>query len=106
MFNRHQRSNKGFGAALGYESIEFLTKKAAKLGYRVAIKDSPWAIENKSERDMAFLKRYILDIKKSLYHLDQVDMDILKKWYLDKRNSLTNKKVRVHVGHKDILIHR
>ena len=106
MFNRHQRSNKGFGAALGYESIEFLTKKAAKLGYRVAIKDSPWAIENKSERDMAFLKRYILDIKKSLYHLDQVDMDILKKWYLDKMNSLTNKKVRVHVGHKDILIHR
>ena len=80
-FNNHQRSDKGFGNALGHKSIESLRKKADKLDLNITVADSPWIIKNKSEKDTAFMKRYLLDIRKSLFHMEGIDKNILRKWY-------------------------
>ena len=103
-FNNHQRSDKGFGNALGYKSIESLRKKSVKLNLNITVADSPWIIKNKSEKDTAFMKRYLLDIRKSLFHMEGIDKNILRKWYEDKKYDLENKKIRLYVGHNDVLL--
>ena len=97
-------SDKGFGKALGYKSISFVTQRAKKLGYTVKTADSPWVVSNKSNQDILFLKRYILDIKKTLYHMEGIDRSMLRLWYSEKLDQILNKKIKVHVGHKDLLI--
>ena len=103
-FNNHQRSDKGFGNALGHKSIEYLRKKAGKLNLNITVADSPWIIKNKSEKDTVFMKRYLLDIRKSLFHMEGIDKNILRKWYEDKKYDLENKKIKLYVGHNDILL--
>ena len=105
-FNNHQRSDKGFGKALGYKSIEFIKQKAGKLNLNITVKDSPWIIKNKFDKDKVFMKRYLLDIKKSLFHMEGIDKDILRKWYQDKKSQIDNKKIQLYVGHNDILLYK
>jgi hypothetical protein len=56
-FNNHQRSDKGFGNALGYKSIESLRKKADKLDLNITVADSPWIIKNKSVKDTGIYEK-------------------------------------------------
>ena len=105
-FNNHQQSDKGFGIALGYKSIDYIKKKVNKLGLKIEITNSPWIVRNKLQDDIIFMKRYLLDIKKSLFHMDGIDKTMLRQWYADKHESIECKKVKLLVGHKDILIHK
>ena len=72
----------------------------------IKIKESPWQIKNHSEMDKIFLNRYILDTKKSLFHMEGIDRKILKLWYEQKKYEIDNKKISLYVGHNDILIKR
>ena len=105
-FNKHQSYDKGFGKALGYKSIDYVNKKANELGYEIKIADSPWIIQNESLDDIIFLKRYVSDIKKSLFHMDGIDRSMLRRWYKDKIDIITNKAIKVQVGHKDLLLYK
>jgi len=105
-FNKHQSYDKGFGKALGYKSIDYVSKKARELGYKIKIADSPWIIQNESLDDIIFLKRYVSDIKKSLFHMDGIDRSMLTRWHNDKIDSITNKSIKVQVGHKDLLLYK
>ena len=105
-FNKHQSYDKGFGEALGYKSIDYVNKKASELGYKIKIADSPWIIQNESLDDIIFLKRYVSDIKKSLFHMDGIDRSMLRRWYNDKIDTITNKTIKVQVGHKDLLLYK
>ena len=105
-FNKHQSYDKGFGKALGYKSIDYVNKKAKELGYKIKIADSPWIIQNESSDDITFLKRYVLDIKKSLFHMDGIDRSMLRHWYDDKIDNISNKTIKVQVGHKDLLLYK
>ena len=81
-----------------------MRKKAGKLNLNITVADSPWIIKNKSEKDIVFMKRYLLDIRKSLFHMEGIDKNILRKWYEDKKYDLENKKIKLYVGHNDILL--
>ena len=105
-FNNHQQSDKGFGMALGYKSINYIKKKANKLGLEIKIRNSPWIVKNESQDDTVFMKRYLLDIKKSLFHMDGIDKKMLRQWYADKSKNIECNKVKLTVGHKDMLIHK
>ena len=85
-FNKHQSYDKGFGKALGYKSIDYVSKKARELGYEIKIADSPWIIQNES--------------------LDDIDRSMLTHWHNDKIDSITNKSIKVQVGHKDLLLYK
>ena len=41
---------------------------------------------------LLFMKRYILDIKKSLFHMDGIDKTMLRQWYFDKCKNIDTKK--------------
>ena len=105
-FNNHQQSDKGFGLALGYKSIEYISNKANKVDLTVTTKNSPWVIKNLSEKDKIFMQRYILDTKKSLFHMEGIDRNILKLWYEQKKYAIENIKISLYVGHNDILIQK
>ena len=90
----------------GTKSIEFIKQKADKLNLNITVKDSPWIIKNKFDKDKVFMKRYLLDIKKSLFHMEGIDKDILRKWYQDKKSEIDNKKIQLYVGHNDILLYK
>ena len=105
-FNKHQSYDKGFGKALGYKSIDYVKKKAKELEYKIKIADSPWIIQNESSDDIIFLKRYVSDIKKSLFHMDGIDRSMLRHWYNHKIESISNKTIKVQVGHKDLLLYK
>ena len=105
-FNKHQSYDKGFGKALGHKSIDYVNKKAKELGYMIKIADSPWIIKNESMDDIIFLKRYVSDIKKSLFHMDGIDRSMLRRWHNDKIDCITNKSIKVQVGHKDLLLYK
>ena len=105
-FNNHQTSDKGFGLALGFKSIEYISKKARDENLEISIKDSPWIIKNLTEEDKIFMKRYILDIKKSLFHMEGMDRTALTIWHKQKKYEIENKKISLYVGHNDILIQK
>ncbi|MEL0172650.1 MAG: hypothetical protein VW871_03755, partial [Gammaproteobacteria bacterium] len=65
-----------------------------------------WNIVNSNEKDKYFMRRYILDIKKALYHMEGIDRSMLSEWYLNKKECIYHKKLKLCVGHKDILITR
>ena len=62
--------------------------KAKKLGYRVTKKESAWNIVNSNEKDKYFMRRYVLDIKKALYHMEGIDRSMLNEWYLNKHDEV------------------
>lgn len=43
-FNRHQRSEKSLGRALGPDAARYLIGRLRRLGYRVAVAASPWRL--------------------------------------------------------------
>ena len=88
------------------EDESLIEKKANKLGLKIQIRNSPWIVRNKLKDDILFMKRYILDIKKSLFHMDGIDRTMLRQWHSDKCKSIEQKKIKLLVGHKDILIHK
>ena len=63
-------------------------------------------IKNRFDKDKVFMKRYILDVKKSLFNMEGIDKDILRKWYQDKKSKIDNKKIQLYVGHNDILLYK
>lgn len=103
-FNNHQRMDKGFGSALGFKSIDFVKRCAVKKDMNIIIKNAPWIINNKSNKDKTFMNRYLLDVKKALFHMEGIDKDILRKWFNEKKNDIENKSIKLYVGHQDILI--
>jgi hypothetical protein len=44
LVNRHQRTDKGFGPALGPAATAFAARRLARLGYRVRAASSPWRL--------------------------------------------------------------
>ena len=105
-FNKHQRRDKGFGAALGLQSIDFVNRYSIKQGMKVNTKNSPWIVNNKTNKDKTFMNRYLLDIKKALFHMEGIDKDILRKWYKDKKSDIEKKSIKLYVGHQDMLIYK
>ncbi len=105
-FNNHQRMDKGFGMALGSRSIDFIKKNAAKHEVNFTMKNSPWIIFNRSKRDKEFMNRYISDVKKALFYMEGIDRDILRNWYKEKKFHIDSKRIKLYVGHQDILLHK
>ena len=38
--------------------------------------------------------------------MDGIDRSMLRRWHNDKIDSITNKSIKVQVGHKDLLLYK
>ncbi len=105
-FNDNQMTQKSMGVALGFTAIDYLKNRAKKLNMKIKMCKSPWLIDNKSLVNRKFILRYLLDVKKSLFCMEGIDKDILRKWYIDKKKCIDKKEISLLVGHQDILLYK
>ena len=103
-FNKHQIQDKGFGIALGENSIRYIESIANKNSYVYTKKDSSWKINSFNIQGKSFQEKYLKIILTALKNDDITDKDILKLWFSKRMQSIKHIKSKLIVGHNDILI--
>ena len=97
-FNRHQRTDKGLGEALGPTAIAAMQKAFSARGYQVLTADSPWVLG----REAADLqRRFILGMAGAVDAAGEIAGDDLTTWR-DMRLALCDR-ATCEVGHRDLL---
>ena len=103
-FNNHQLQDKGFGNALGKNSLRYIESIAKKKSYVYLKKDSPWKIGSSNKKDLLFQKKYLNMMLNTLKNDGRTQKDILKPWYEKRVKDLKRVSSKLVVGHNDILI--
>jgi SAM-dependent methyltransferase len=97
--NRHQRTDKGFGPALGPEAAPALATLLEGLDYRVALRPSPWRLgSEQAELQAALLAGWV----EAARQLDPESGDRLEGWSADRRRLIERRESRLRVGHWDL----
>ena len=98
-FNRHQRGDKGFGAALGPRAAAHLESALASRGYRIERADSSWRLDHtQSALQDAFLHGMMAPVAE----VSDLGRDALDAW-LDFRLGKVRDGGQLVVGHIDLL---
>lgn len=97
--NRHQRTDKGFGRALGPDAAPALATLLERLGYRVALRPSPWRLgSEQAEMQAALLAGWV----EAARQLDPEPGAWLESWSADRRRLIERRESRLRVGHWDL----
>lgn len=97
--NRHQRTDKGFGPALGPEATTALTASLQGLGYRVLIRPSPWRLgPTHTALQMALLEGWIEVVRA----MAGDSIDWLETWAVQRRRWIEQGESYLRVGHQDL----
>lgn len=97
-FNLDQRTDKGFGLALGPDSAAVMQRRFTQAGFRVYSADSPWVLDG---ADQAMLAALITGIASAVAHHPNIEASALEDWVqfrLANADSGT-----CIVGHSDVL---
>ncbi|MES5099063.1 class I SAM-dependent methyltransferase [Agrobacterium sp. BA1120] len=99
-FNQHQRSDKGFGPALGPDASDHLSTLCRAQGFSVKTAESPWQLGP----DMAQLQTdFLAGLQRPIHEIGNTDDDAFNEW-LEFRLSHTDVEGSVCiVGHTDFL---
>lgn len=98
-FNAHQKTDKGFGAALGPDAADTAISLFQKAGYQVNTTQSDWVGRSS---DKAFQKM-LLDGWYGAASEIMPDQEIkFKDWLAERFNLIENSDASLFVGHKDI----
>ena len=98
--NRHQRSNKGFGPALGPTAAAACAAQLAALGYRVESCASDWRID----AEQAALGTALIDgWVRAASEVAPDRSAALQAWGEARAGSLARGAVELVVGHRDVL---
>ena len=97
LFNAHQQSDKGMGAALGPDATEALRQAFTEHGYRVMTGPSPWVV-GAQHQDM----RAMLDDgwASAVGETGKLNVDVLASWQRQRQSAPDATTV---VGHQDLL---
>jgi hypothetical protein len=98
-FNRHQRSDKGFGAALGPEAAPFLAARFEVVGCRVELAESDWRID--AAREPALLRAFLDGLISAAREVE--DDAALSLWAELRRRQAGDGRLALRVGHLDLL---
>lgn len=99
-FNQHQRSDKGFGPALGPDATEHLRLAFENLRYRITVATSPWVMgPEDSALQIAFLK----GLEQPLSEIGSLTTDQMRTWLDFRLEAVTKTGSSCVVGHADIL---
>lgn len=93
-FNRHQRTDKGFGPALGPAAGEVLVQLLSRHGYRAASGDSPWEL---GERDAVLIARLADGFARAAAEIEPEAQDAYAQWASSRAAA-----ARVTIGHRDL----
>lgn len=97
--NRHQRTDKGFGLALGPLAAPKLKAALERLGYRVEMRSSPWLLEPAHVAlQMALLEGWV----EAARQIAPEAAGELNDWSLRRRRMIERGDSRLRVGHWDL----
>ena len=96
LFAAHQRSDKGFGPALGAEAPAMAAARLAALGYGVTRSRSDWHIE-----ETAMLQAMVDGMGSAALEQDSNAHARVQAWRTRRLTSMPHS--RLHVGHVDLL---
>jgi trans-aconitate methyltransferase len=99
-FNKHQQTDKGFGAAAGPQAWRDLSQLLRERGYSVTIAASPWLMG----RDDADLQREFLQgVVRAVREGGALHPSDLTEWHSFRLESIPATASLCRVGHQDIL---
>ena len=93
-FDRHQRSDKGFGPALGPIAAETFSALLSRYGYRISQGDSPWQL---GSDDSALIDAVTTGFASAAAEIEPDMADAFADWA-----SASTKAQNVVIGHRDI----
>lgn len=96
-FKAHQRSDKGFGPALGPAAGERTAEGFARLGYTLIEGRSDWVLEPKDAR----MQEAIFSAWAALSTV-RLPSDAIAKWLAARRGHLSAGRSRLEIGHVDM----
>ena len=99
-FNRHQRTDKGFGAALGPEAAPFIAARFENAGCRVELAESDWRID--AAREPALLQAFLDGLVAAAREVE--DDAGLSRWAELRRRQAAARRLALRVGHLDLLV--
>jgi hypothetical protein len=97
-FCRHQRSDKGFGPALGPEAAGKLAKRLREVGCEVRVAPSDWAFNGGDEPILSAMVDGIAAAA------GEIDPSLpLEAWRARRRGEIETTQLALTVGHLDLL---
>lgn len=97
--NCHQRTDKGFGPALGPEAAPALASLLERLGYRIELRPSPWRLgPEQAGIQAALLEGWV----EAARQIEPVSADEWADWSARRRRLIARGESRLGVGHWDM----
>jgi SAM-dependent methyltransferase len=97
-FRAHQRTDKGFGPALGPDAAAYLAKQLGARGCAVTMERADWRL---GPCDQALLRATLDGTIEAVREI--VSTDGLQRWAARRREQLASGDLRLTVGHVDLL---
>jgi Methyltransferase domain len=97
--NTHQRTDKGFGPALGPTAASFAIARFEKLGYSVVHGESDWVI-GPDDRDMQI--EILAGWASAARELDELPLADTVEWLTRRRDAINAGRSSIRVGHVDV----
>ena len=98
-FNTHQRTDKGFGPALGPNAADTAIKLFENAGYQVNVSKSDWIGTSRHKAFQSMLLQGWSDAAKEIAPERSKDFS---NWLLERLNLIENSNAELFVGHKDL----
>ena len=97
--NQHQRSDKGFGPALGPDAVAMLATLLQQQGYAVRVQPSPWRLEP----EQAAMQTALLDgWVEAAVEIAPEAAGELANWRTQRHRWIECGQSRLQVGHRDL----
>lgn len=97
-FDQHQRTDKGFGPALGPAAVDHLANRLREHGHDVRLARSDWVF---GAPDRSILEQMIAGITTAAREIDP-DLPI-DAWITRRRREIASGDLKLTVGHQDLL---
>ena len=99
-FNNHQRTDKGFGVALGPDATSCLAKQFEQRGYRVTIGDSPWKM---GPAEASLQEAFLNGVAQPLREIEHLTNAQIDDWLAFRLSVIEANGSLCEVGHADLL---
>jgi hypothetical protein len=98
LFNKHQRTDKGFGPALGPEAAEAAKSSFAQRGYAIKAETSDWRLGGEArELEAEHLEGWL----HAACEIEPKSRGMLERWHTRHRQRIDAGQSRILVGHSD-----
>ena len=98
-FNRHQKTDKGFGNALGPDAARKAIAAFKNAGYMIVSAPSQW--QANATKHAAFLRMLLYGWAEAAREIEPTKVKSIDRWLKKRFTQIVDKDLEVTVGHQD-----